>query len=134
MAIHVSIYLSIYLYFYVPSSPSDLISTLIARLLCNCLVKKINQGTDAFTHKHTELPVSSFSIVPCSVWSQACMYKINHIDQQIFIIIKPQDKNRLNWPVGSGHSRLGLQIYILSFLKKLSTLTTGMEGGLGGCE
>ena len=31
--------------------------------LCNCLVKKINQGTDVLTHKHTELPASSFSIM-----------------------------------------------------------------------
>ena len=60
------------------------------------------------------------------------MFEINYIDQQFFIITKPQDKNSLNWPVGSSHSRLGLQIYFLSFLKKLSALTTGMEGGLGG--
>ena len=60
-------YLSVYLYFYVSSSPCDFVSTLIARPLYDCLVKKINQGTDVFTHKHTELPTSSFSIVPCSV-------------------------------------------------------------------
>ena len=46
------------LYFYV-SSPSDLVSTVITRSLCNCLVKKVNHGTDVFTHKHTELPASS---------------------------------------------------------------------------
>ena len=69
----------------------------------------------------------------CSVWSQARMYEINYIDQQFFIVTKPQDKNSLNWPVGSGHSRLGLQTdTFLSFLKKLNALTTGMEGGLGG--
>ena len=62
------------------------------------------------------------------------MYEINYIDQQFVIITKPQDKNSLNWPVGSGHSRLGLQIYLLSFLKKLSTLTTGMKRGLGRGE
>ena len=43
--------------------------------LCNCLVKKINQGTDVFAHRHTELPASPFSIV-CS---QARVYEINHI-------------------------------------------------------
>ena len=65
------------------------------------------------------------------------MYEINYIDQQFFIITKPQDKNSVNWPVGSGHSCLGLQIYFISFLEKLSALTMGMEGGLGGgggCE
>ena len=60
------------------------------------------------------------------------MYEINYIDQQFFIITKPQDKNSLNWPVGSGHSSLGLQIYFLSFLKKLRALTAGIEGGLAG--
>ena len=54
-----------------------------------------------------------------------------NINQQFFIISKPQDKNSLNWPVGSGHSRLGLRIYFF-IMKKLSALTTGMEGGLGG--
>ena len=60
------------------------------------------------------------------------MYEINYIDQQFFIITKPQDKNSLNWPVGTGHSRLALQIYFLSFLEKLSAFTTGMEEGLAG--
>ena len=45
--------------------------------LCNCLVKKINQGTDVLT-------ASSFSIM-CS---HAHMYKINYIDPQ------SQDENR----------------------------------------
>ena len=54
------------------------------------------------------------------------MYEINYIDQQFFIITKPQDKNSLNWPVGSGHSCIQLQIYFF-IMKKLSTLTTGME-------
>ena len=75
--------------------------------------QKINQGRDVFTHKHTKLPTSPFSIVPCSVCSQARMYEINYNDQQFFIITKPPDKNSLNWPVGSGLSRLGLQIYFL---------------------
>ena len=99
-------WLSIYL-----SSPSNLVSTVIDHPLCNCLVKKVSEGTDVFTHKHTGLPTSSFSIVPCSVCSQAHMYKINYMDKQFFIITKPQDKNSLNWPVDNGHSRLGLQIY-----------------------
>ena len=59
------------------------------------------------------------------------MYEINYIDQQFFIITKPQDKNSLNWPVGSGHSRLGLQIYFLSW-KSWAHWATGMEEGLGG--
>ena len=62
--------------------PSDLVSTVIACPLCSCLVKKISQGTDVFTHKHTELPASS---LPCAVCSQARMYEINHIDHQFFI-------------------------------------------------
>ena len=120
-----------YLFIYLSLSPSDLVSTVIARPRCNCLIKKINQVTDVFTHKHTELPTSSFSIVPCSVCSQAlCTRLVNYIDQQFFIVTKPQDKNSLNWPVGSGHSRLGLQIYFF-IMKKLSALTTGMEGELG---
>ena len=56
-----------------------------------------------------------FSIVHCSVRSQARMYEINYIDQQFFIITKPQDKNSLNWPVGNGHSRLGLTANILFY-------------------
>ena len=60
------------------------------------------------------------------------MYEINYIDQQFFIITKPQDNNSLNWPVGSGHSHIDCKYTFLSFLKKLSALTTGMEEGLGG--
>ena len=55
--------LHMFLYFYVSSPPSDLVSTVITRPLCNCLVKKVNHGTDLFSHKHTELPASSFSII-----------------------------------------------------------------------
>ena len=49
-----------------------------SRPLCNCLVKKINQGTNVLTHQHTELPASSLSIM-CS---QAHMYETNYIDRQ----------------------------------------------------
>ena len=48
-------FLSIYL-------SNDLVFSVWSRPLCNCLVNKINQGRDVFTHKHTELPASSFSI------------------------------------------------------------------------
>ena len=34
----------------------------------------------------TQLPASSFSIIPCSVCSQAGTYEINYIDRQFFII------------------------------------------------
>ena len=53
---------SIYLYFYVSSSPSDLVSIVILAPSATALTKKVNHGTDIFTHKHTELPASSFSI------------------------------------------------------------------------
>ena len=43
--------LSVYLFIYIAMSDRD------------CLVKKINQGTDVFTHKHTELPASSVRII-----------------------------------------------------------------------
>ena len=69
-------YLSIYLYFYVSSSPSDFFSTVIISPPCNCLVEKVNHGTNVFTHKHIELPASSY------ICSQAHMYEINYIDWQ----------------------------------------------------
>ena len=103
--------------------PSDLVSTLIARPLCNCLVKKINQGTDVFTHQHTELPASSFSNVPCT---------FIYIDRQFFIITKPQDKSSLNWPVGSGHLRLGLQIYFSIISEKAERIDCGHGKRVGG--
>ena len=65
--IFVSIYLSIFLCLVVGFRPR--FHSAWSRPLCNCLVKKINQGTD----KHTELPASSFSIM-CS---QTRMYEID---------------------------------------------------------
>ena len=59
------------------------------------------------------------------------MYEINYIDQQFFIT-KPQDKNSLNWPVGSGLSRPGLQIlFNISEKAERIDYRAGMEG-LGG--
>ena len=61
------------------------------------------------------------------------MYVINYIDQQLFIITKPQDKNSLNWPVGSGHSRLGQQIYFFIISEKAECIDygDGRRGGVG---
>ena len=81
-----------------------------SRPLCNCLVKKINQGTDVLTHKHTELPASSFSIM-CS---QACMY-------EIIILTGSKNNNMIKIAesgqvaVGSWHPPLGLQTYFYHF-------------------
>ena len=50
----------------------------LSRPLCNCLVKKVIHGTDAFTHKHTELPAFSYM---CSQ-PRTYMYEINYIDRQ----------------------------------------------------
>ena len=46
---------------------------LLSHSLLNCLVKKVNHGTDVFTHKHTA------SYYMCS---QARTYEINYIDRQ----------------------------------------------------
>ena len=90
-AIYLSIYLSmyllsIYLSIYrsiclsvclsISLSPSDFLSTVIISALCNCLVEKVNHGTDVFNHKHTELPASSY------ICSQAHMYEIYYTDRQ----------------------------------------------------
>ena len=53
------------------------------------------------------------------------MFEINYIDQQFFIITKPQDKNSLNWPVGNGHSSLGLQIYFFIISEKAEHIDYG---------
>ena len=81
--LYVSIYLVICIS--VSSSPSDLISTVITRPLCNCLVKKINQGTDVFTHKHTELPASSFSII--------CVLK--HVRTRLIILTGGKNNHKI---------------------------------------
>ena len=96
-----------------------------SRPLCNCLVKKINQGTDVLTHKHTELPSSSFRII-CS---QASMYGINYIDRQWK---QSQDKNSWKWPVGSRHSPLQLQIYFFTISENAYRI--GCLYGDGVCE
>ena len=62
------------------------------------------------------------------------MYEINYIDQQFFIIIKPQDKNSLNWPVGSGHSRFGLQIYFFIISEKAERIDYRDERRVWGGE
>ena len=59
------------------------------------------------------------------------MYEINYIDQQFFVITKPQDKNSLNWPVGSGHSHLDCK-YTFIISEKADRIDYGVEGGLGG--
>ena len=125
-------WLSICLSMYVSSSPSNLVSTVIARPFCNCLVKKINQGTDVFTHKHTELPASSFSIVPRSVCSDARMYEINYIDLQFLLLPNHKIKIAYTGQLAVGSRALYCKYTFLSFLKKLSALTMGVEGGLGG--
>ena len=83
----------------------------------------------AFSKRSTRVQIFSLiNILNCLPPLLALyLHEINHVD---LIVTKLQDKNSLKWPVGSGHSRLGLQIYF--FIKKVSTLTTGMEGGLGG--
>ena len=48
----------------------------LSRPLCNCLVEKINQGTDVLTHKHTALPASSSLLcrgpLTASCWFSYC--------------------------------------------------------------
>ena len=100
--------------------------SVLSHPLCNCLVKKINQGTDVFTHKHTELPASSLSIM-CS---EARMYEINYIDRQWK---QSQDKTSWKWPVGNRHPPLRLQIYFIISDKCLPALTAHM-GREGVCE
>ena len=55
---------------------------------------------------------------------QERMYEINYIDRQK---TKPRDKNSLNWPVGSGHSHLGLQIYFFIIPEKAEHIDYGFE-------
>ena len=92
-----------------------------SRPLCNRLVKKINQGTDVLTHKHTELPASSFTII-CS---QAGMYEINYIDCRA---VKHNHKVKI---AESGQLAVGIHPFdckytFLSFLKMLIALTACM--------
>ena len=61
MFLSIIIYIYIYLYFYVSSLASDLVFTVITRAVCNCLIKKVNHGTDVFTHKHLLLALYVFS-------------------------------------------------------------------------
>ena len=60
------------------------------------------------------------------------MYEINYIDWQFFIITKPQDKSSLNWPVGSGHLSLGLQIYFFIISEKAERIDYGDGRRVGG--
>ena len=72
-------WLSIYLSTYISMSRRHLLTSFpqwLSDPLCNCLVEKVNHGTDVFTHKHIELPASSY------ICSQAHMYEINYIDRQ----------------------------------------------------
>ena len=93
-----AIYASICLYFYVSSSPFDLVSTVITRPLCNCLVKKINQGTDVFTHKITELPASSFSII--------CVLK--HVRTRLIMLTCGKNNHKIKI-AGTGQLAIGIR-------------------------
>ena len=76
---------------------------------------------------------SSFSIVPCSVWSEARMYEINYIDLQFFS--KPQDKNSLNWPASWQWAFTPWTaniLFIISEKAERIDYGAGMEGVLGG--
>ena len=78
-----SVCLSIYIS--VQSSPSDLVSTVILRPLCNCLVKKINQGTDV------NININMLNCLPPLLLLylvQARMYEINYTDRH-FLLLKP---------------------------------------------
>ena len=84
------------IYLSVSSSPSDFLSTVIISPLCNCLVEKVNHGTDVFTHKHIELPVSSY------ICSQAHIYRKN----DLILIMTPEKQDKTlelskNWSVDS---------------------------------
>ena len=80
---------------------------MIARPLCN--VKKTNQG-------------------PCSVRSQAGMYEINKLTNSFLLL--PNHKIKIAGQLAVGICALDCKYTFSSFLKKLSALTTGMEGGL----
>ena len=68
-----------------------------SRALCNCLVKKINQGTDVFTHKHTELPASSLLAL--------CVLK--HVCKTLIILTGGKNNNRIKI-AESGQSAVGI--------------------------
>ena len=79
LSAHICNWLASYLFIYISMSHRRLLTSFtqwLAHPLCNCLVKKVNHGTDVFTHKDIELPASSY------ICSQAHMYEINYIDRQ----------------------------------------------------
>ena len=58
--------------------------------------------------------------------------RLTILTSSFFIITKPQDKNSCNWPVGSGHSRLGLQIYFFIVSENADSIDYGEGGEKGG--
>ena len=108
-------------------SPSNLVSTVITHPLCNCLVKKINQGTAVFTHKHTELPVSSFRVI--------CVLK--HIHTRLIILTCGKNNHKIKI-TGIGQLAVGSRPvdfkYTFIISENADTLTTCMGRGEGVCE
>ena len=66
--------------------------------------------TNVFTHKHSELPACSFSIIPVQ-------FVLKHVPARLTILTGSKTSQKikitktLSWPVRTLHSPLGLQIY-----------------------
>ena len=91
--------------------------------LCLSQTEMVNH---VFTHKHTELPAFSFSIMHCSVCSQARTYQIKYIDRQFLL------SQNCSGQLAVGILPLYCKYTFLSFLKMLNALTTVKIGGGGG--
>ena len=102
---------SIWLYFCLVVGFRPRFHSVLSRPLCNCLVQKINQGTDVLTHNC--LP----PLLALCVLKHVCR-RLIIFDQQ------SQDKNRCGQlAVGSRHSPLRLQIPFLTHRSSIGRFT-----------
>ena len=84
---------------------------------CNCLVKKVNHGTDVFTHEYTELPASSFII-----------NDLKHVGTKLTILTGGKNNHKITiaetGQLAVGIHPLDCKYTFLSFPKMLNALTT----------
>ena len=110
LAIWLSGYLGVFLCLVVGSRPR--FHSVWSRPLCNCLVNKINQGTDVLTHNCLP-PLLALCV-------------LKHVCTRLIILTS---NHNIKIDVASRHSPLRLQIPLLSFQKMLIALTACMGRG-----
>ena len=106
-------------YISVSSYASDLVFSVWSCPLCNCLVKKINQGTDVLTHNCLP-PLLALCV-------------LKHVCTRLIILTRGKNNHKIKIAVASWHSAFGIHPFDCEYTNILIVLTARI-GGRGVCE